>query len=220
MFNDFDSNDFESSNTVPDIPFLLKGHRQTIATKLVLLNDRKQKLGQVQQKLDQLQHQQKLLVQCSQILQDFYTNIQSASVRRLETFVTYCLREVFGDDAYEFRIKYETRRNQPEADFIFVRKDELGVEQIYSPTLSAGGGALDVCVFALRLAVVTSSTQKPRHLFILDEPFRYVSQNYRPNLVQLIETLATDYKFQFVIITHAEDLKSLGESGIGTLVQL
>ena len=219
MFDDnFDG--FDVNNTVPDILSELAEHRKTVAAKLVLLHDRKQKLDQIQQKLTQLQHQQKTLAQCSQIFQDFYTGAQKASVKRLESFVSYCLKETFGEDAYEFRIKYEIRRNQPEAEFVFVRKDAVGNEQEYDPKLACGGGCLDVAVFALRLAVLMSSPQRPRRLLILDEPFRYVSQNYRANLIVLIETLATDYQMQFIIVTHAEDLKDLGMSGKGMLIQL
>jgi hypothetical protein len=162
MFDDFEPE--------IDIQAELAEHRKTVAGKLVLLNDRKQKLEQIQQKVDHLQSQQKVLTHCSQILQDFYTATQKASVKRLENFVSYCLKETFGDEAYEFRIKYEIRRNQPEAEFVFVRKDAVGNEQEYDPKLACGGGCLDVAIFSLRLSVLMSSPV--RRLVILDEPFR------------------------------------------------
>jgi len=198
----------------------LNERRKTVAGNLVLLADRKQKHAQLQDKLTQMQQQQQTLTQCSQLLQEFYTAAQKASVKRLEDFVSYCLKETFGDDAYEFRIKYETKRNQPEAEFVFVRKDGTGVEQEYDPKLACGGGCLDVAVFSLRLAVLISSPQRPRKLLILDEPFRYVSQNYRANLMVLINTLVTEFQTQFIIVTHAEDLKELGMSDKGSLLQL
>jgi len=207
-------------NIVSEVISGLEQRRKTVAGNLVLLVDRKQKLAQVQEKLAEMQQTQQTLATCSQLLQDFYTAAQKASVKRLEDFVSYCLKETFGDDAYEFRIKYETKRNQPEAEFVFVRKDGTGVEQEYDPKLACGGGCLDVAVFALRLAVLISSPQRPRKLLILDEPFRYVSQNYRANLMVLINTLVTEFKTQFIIVTHAEDLKELGMSGKGCLLQL
>jgi DNA repair exonuclease SbcCD ATPase subunit len=213
MFDDFEID-------VPDVIADLAEHRKTISGKLVLLDDRKKKLVQVQQNLEQLKRDQQVLVQCSQILQDFYTAAQKASVKRVESFVTYCLKETFGDDAYEFRIKYETRRNQPEAEFVFVRKDEVGNEQEYDPKLACGGGCLDVAVTALRLAVIMTSPQRPRRILLLDEPFRYVSQNYRCNLIRLIEVLAADCQTQFVIVSHFDDLKDLGDAVNGKLIEL
>jgi DNA repair exonuclease SbcCD ATPase subunit len=214
MFDDFDP-DFES-----DVILDLSAQRQTISGKLVLLEDRKKKLEQVLQKLEQIKQQQLILGQSSQILQDFYTAAQKASVKRVEGFVTYCLKETFGDDAYEFKIKYETRRNQPEAELIFVRKDEAGNEQEYDPKLACGGGCLDVAVTALRLAVIMTSPQKPRRFLLIDEPFRYVSQNYRSNLIRLIEVLVEDCQTQFVIVSHFDDLKELGEVANGKLIEL
>ena len=220
MFDDFGSDNSDFDREVPDITSELAEQRKIIATKLVLLNDRKQKTEQIRQKLTQLQYSQQVLSQCSQILQDFYTGAQKASVKKLESFASYCLKETFGEDAYDLKIRYEIKRNQPEAEIVFVRKDAVGNEQEYDPKLACGGGCLDVAVFALRVDVIISSPQRPRRLILVDEPFRYVSQNYRSNLITLIETLADNYQMQFIIVTHAEDLKELGMSGKGMLIQL
>jgi DNA repair exonuclease SbcCD ATPase subunit len=41
---------------------------------------------------------------------------------------------------------------------------------------------------------------------ILDEPFRYLSEEYRPKVAVLLEKLAEEFDFQFIIVTHIPEL--------------
>ncbi len=82
------------------------------------------------------------------------------------------------------------------------------------PTASVGGGVVDVASFALRLACLLLASPKRRRLLCLDEPFKHLSENYRPAVRELIEVLAREMDVQFIIVTHSNELK------IGKVIEL
>ncbi len=187
---------------------MLPDHR-LITDKLAILQDREARLEALyferNEKTEFLQN----VSEAYQLLRTFYEQTQSLCVKRLEQLVSYCLRTVFSDQAYEFRIIFETKRNQVEARMVFLRD---GTE--VDPLEAAGGGCLDVAVCALRLAVILFHVKRPRKFIGLDEPFRYVSQEYRANLIGLLQELSQRYGVQFFIITHDQDLIRLSPNPI------
>ena len=46
-----------------------------------------------------------------------------------------------------------------------------------------------------------------RRLLVLDEPFRFVSRDYRPAVKMLLTKLAEDFGVQIIMTTHMEDLQ-------------
>ncbi len=129
-------------------------------------------------------------------------SIQRQAHRHVGDLVSRCLKAVFGEDGYEFRIVLEKRRNRTEARAVFLRDgNEI------DPLSAAGGGTVDVAAFALRLAVVLMRHPKPRRLLVLDEPMKYLSAEYRPRVRTLIEKLAEELGFQIIMVTHSDDLE-------------
>jgi DNA repair exonuclease SbcCD ATPase subunit len=127
--------------------------------------------------------------------------LQRDAHTRIAVLVTRCLSAVFGDEAYEFRIITEQKRNRTEARAVFVRDGEE-----FDALSSIGGGVVDVAAFALRVAVILA--QDPvRRLLILDEPMKFVSAEYRPQVRALLETLADELDVQIVLVTHISDLE-------------
>jgi DNA repair exonuclease SbcCD ATPase subunit len=127
--------------------------------------------------------------------------LQRDAHTRIAGLVTRCLSAVFGDEAYEFRIITEQKRNRTEARAVFVRDGEE-----FDALSSIGGGVVDVAAFALRVAVILA--QDPvRRLLILDEPMKFVSAEYRPQVRALLETLADELDVQIVLVTHISDLE-------------
>ncbi len=108
---------------------------------------------------------------------------------------------MFEEEAYEFQIRFEEKRGKTEAALLFVR-DGLEV----APLESSGGGVVDVAAFALRLAALLLARPLKRRLLVLDEPFRFVSAEYRPKIRSMIEQLAEEFEVQFIIVTHIQDL--------------
>lgn len=134
--------------------------------------------------------------------------VQEQAHARIASVVSKCLEAVF-DEPYEFKILFEQKRGRTEARLVFVR-DDLEVD----PLTASGGGVVDVAAFALRLACLLLSKPALRKVVILDEPFRFVSAEYRQRVRTMVESLAKDMEVQFIMVTHMNELK------MGTTVEL
>lgn len=128
-------------------------------------------------------------------------DMQQRAVGAIANVVTKCLAAVFVDDPYEFVIEFEQKRGRTEAKLLLKRGDEL-----VPPLDAAGGGVVDVAAFALRMAAIAAATPRRRRLVVMDEPFRFVSKDYRPALCAMLEALAADMGFQFIFVTHIPEL--------------
>lgn len=136
--------------------------------------------------------------EAQRVVQLVAASVQKEVHSRIAVIVSRCLESVF-DEPYEFRVIFEQKRGRTEARLVFVRD---GME--YEPTKDCGGGVVDVASFALRVAVLLLQRPPLRRLLVLDEPFRFVSVNYRPRVRKLVEELSTELNIQFIIVTHDE----------------
>lgn len=143
------------------------------------------------------------------LVQQVAASVQASAHRQIASVVSRCLEAVFGEDAYRFRIDFDRKRGKTEARLLFER-DGL----VVSPTEAAGGGAVDVAAFALRLACLVLRRPRRRRLLVLDEPWKMLSREYRPAVRDLVQTLAREFGVQFVLVTHAPEL------AIGKVVEL
>lgn len=142
------------------------------------------------------------------IVQTVAQAVQQQIHNRVAGVVSQCLEAVF-DDPYEFQIVFEQKRGKTEARLVFVR-DGLEVD----PMTASGGGVVDVAAFALRLSSLLLLRPAVRRVIVADEPFRFVSAQYRGRIRAMLEGLAEDMGIQFIIVTHIDDLK------MGTIVDL
>jgi len=138
--------------------------------------------------------------ECRTIIQGVGQRLQEMAHDRIAGVVSRCLEVVF-DEPYEFKIVFEKKRNQTEARLVFVRD---GME--INPMDAAGGGVVDVAAFALRLACISLRRPLLRKFVVLDEPFRFVSVQYRPRVRQMLEQLAEQMGMQILMVTHAPEL--------------
>lgn len=135
--------------------------------------------------------------------------VQSRVHSVIAGLVTRCLHAVF-TDPYDFRIEFVKRRNKTEADLYFERD---GNRYDYS---QVGGGVLDVAAFALRLASLVLRRPPVRKVLVLDEPVKMLSERggNMERFCSLLETLADETGFQFVIVSHNSKLE------VGKVVRL
>ncbi len=133
------------------------------------------------------------------IVQSVGQQLQEMAHERIAGVVSRCLEVVF-DEPYEFRIVFEKKRNQTEARLVFVR-DGLEI----NPLDAAGGGVVDVAAFALRLACISLRRPALRRFVVLDEPFRFISAQYRPRVRQMLESLSEKLEMQILMVTHANE---------------
>lgn len=133
--------------------------------------------------------------QAQKILQQVAQSVQQSAHEQISHVVTRCLKAIFGDDAYEFAIRFEQKRGKTEARLVFIRD---GVE--FDPTYDIGDGVLEVASFALRLSALLLNRPPLRRLIILDEPFKNIrGKKYRERIRDLVVQLAEELDFQFII---------------------
>jgi DNA repair exonuclease SbcCD ATPase subunit len=137
-----------------------------------------------------------------QIVQLVAEDAQNKAHARIANLVTRCLEAVF-DDPYQFVINFERKRGKTDAVLTFVRDDVM----LEDPSDEAGGGVLDVAAFALRLACLVMQRPRRRLLLILDEPFKFVSEEYRERVRDLLLALSQEMNVQFILVTHIPELK-------------
>lgn len=155
--------------------------------------------------LSRLKERERDILTAQNVVQTVAESIQEQAHKRIANLVTKCLHAVYGDsdDAYDFQIKFEQKRGKTEASLLFVRNgNEI------EPTTGSGGGPIDVAAFALRLACIMLSQPNRRKLLVIDEGFRMVSSVRSPAIRQLLTTLATELGFQFVLVTHNNNLQT------------
>lgn len=143
-----------------------------------------------------------------EIIQHLAQAIQQRVHQKISEVVSSCLSTVF-DDPYSFQIVFERKRGRTEAHLRFLRRD-LDVD----PLTASGGGMVDVAAFALRAACLMLHRPRLSKVMVLDEPFRFVSAQYRENVREMMEGLAKDLEIQFLMVTHIEELD------IGKIIEL
>lgn len=143
-----------------------------------------------------------------QIIQAIAETVQEEAHKRIAGVVSQCLATVFAQP-YEFHIRFRQARGRTEAELVFVRDGKD-----INPIDASGGGVVDVAAFALRLSSLMLSRPARRRVMILDEPFRFVSQNYRANVRAMMEELSRDLGVQFIMVTHIAELQC------GTVIDL
>lgn len=170
-----------------------------------LLAEHSHALRQIKEEKEHLRKAEarvKALQEAQAILQAIAKTVQASAHSQISDIVSRCLEAVFGEEAYEFQIKFQEKRGKTEAELLFVQGDRE-----IDPLGAAGGGVVDVASFALRLAALLLSRPAKRKLLVLDEPMKHLSRNYQPAVAQLLESLAREFGIQILLITHSDLLK-------------
>ena len=132
--------------------------------------------------------------------QEVFQLVAKETMQSLETqwssLVTMALRAVF-PDAPAFRLKIDTARGRPECEFCFVQGDEES-----SVLETTGGGVLDVASFALRVAYWSLKQSAP--VFLLDEPFKFVSPDLQGRVELMLRMFCEQFGVQIIMVSHAE----------------
>ena len=142
------------------------------------------------------------LEKAKDIIQVVGESIQKKAHSQIAGVVSECLELVF-EEPYEFKITFEKKRGKTEARLTF---EKNGNE--VDPLTASGGGVVDVAAFALRLSCLVLSKPKLRKVLVMDEPFRFVSEEYRENVQQVMDKLSTEFGIQMILVTHMKELIS------------
>ena len=176
--------------------------RDRISKKTALLEHCRAEMGSVFADKQRAEENQRIYTEATGWLRDLYEQVQERYHGQIMEIVSYCLKEVFGPEAYEFKIAFVQKRGQVEASLIFERDGEQ-----FDPLNASGGGVLAVACFALRLSVLYLTKQSVRPIIVMDEPFGQLSVEYRERMSALLQELSDQFGFQFLIVTHAGEFE-------------
>jgi len=109
-------------------------------------------------------------------------------------------------DPYELIAEFVQRRNKTECDLYFVR----GGEKV-DPLEATGFGAVDVASFALRVASWAMEDPKPNNVILLDEPFKFLSEDYQEDASIMLKQISKKLGIQFIIVTHEQILTTYAD---------
>ena len=140
-----------------------------------------------------------------EVIRDVGLKTQQELQFHISDIVSAALEAVF-DDPYELKVEFVQRRNKTECDLTFVRGD-----MEIDPIEASGVGAIDVAAFALRIASWTMNHPRTRNTIILDEPFRFLSEEYQEQASIMIKELSKKLGLQFIIVTHEEILTTAAD---------
>lgn len=139
--------------------------------------------------------------EASEVAQTVSEEIQKRAYSCIALTVSRCLEAVF-DEPYGFQVKFVQKRGKVEVELGFIREGN-----VVDPMSASGGGVVDVAAFALRLASLLMLGKRGRKLLILDEPFKFVSAEYRSNLCELLDMLSDELGIQIIMVSHIEELR-------------
>lgn len=170
-----------------------------------LQNQSRQSHQIYRQEIDHLEALETLLGHIAEalvIVQTIGQSLQEYSHRQIAQVVTTCLQTVLPEEDYSFLIRFERKRGRTEAKLLLQNHGQI----IEDPLEEDSGGVLDVASLALQVAILMLAKPQPRRLLVLDEPFKFVSPEYRDNIRQMIEQLSRECGIQFLIVTHMPEL--------------
>jgi len=142
------------------------------------------------------------LEKAKDIIQAVGETIQKKAHSQIAGVVSECLELVF-EEPYIFHIRFEKKRGKTEAKLVFEKNG-----QEVDPMSASGGGVVDVAAFALRVSCLILAKPKLRKILIMDEPFRFVSEEYRENVRLVMDKLSTEFGIQMILVTHMRELIS------------
>ncbi|MHA1809389.1 MAG: hypothetical protein ACTSYH_03650 [Candidatus Heimdallarchaeaceae archaeon] len=142
----------------------------------------------------------KHIEQAQIILQETAKQTQEQLEYKISELATLALSNIF-DDPYEMKLKFEIKRDKTEAKIVLCQ-DELEI----NPMDAAGGGVVDILSFSLKLAVWQITKSRTAPILILDEPFRFLSEDLRPMAGNLLKMVSEKLGMQIIMVTHDPNL--------------
>lgn len=152
------------------------------------------------QTIKELEQEYIEMEEAQKIAQDVALATQNKLRLAIEPIVASAMEIVFKDEAYGFKVEFDTKAGKSACTLKFTKNGYY-----YTPMASSGFGVVDVAAFALRLAIWNISNPKSRGVFILDEPFKHVSEDLQENVFTMVKTLSEKLGIQLIIVSHNKE---------------
>lgn len=188
------SNDVKKAS---DVLLLAKGMRMQIGKALEASKEN----------LERKKNYMVLVEKAQVFLQKVAQETQSQLKFRIEDIVNMALETCFPNE-YEFKLDFNVMRGKTDCSLVFLSK-RTGRE--IDPMNASGGGVVDVVCFALRTACYVLE-QGIDNVIVLDEPMKFVSQNLRSRVCEVIRNLSDRLGLQFIIVTHIDEFIDIADT--------
>ena len=161
-------------------------------------------LTQSQLNITALNTRKENLEKAQAFLQDIAQKTQEQLRYHIEDIVQLCLDIVF-PDKYKFNMIFEVKRGKTEARLVFLDDGEE-----VEPMEASGGGVVDIAALALRIA--GWSLSKTENVIVLDEPFRFISNDKQALAAEVLKELSKTLNLQFIIVTHRPEIVDVADN--------
>ncbi|ETR67494.1 MAG: chromosome segregation ATPase [Candidatus Magnetoglobus multicellularis str. Araruama] len=156
--------------------------------------------------LEHLQNVSHWVVDAQMWLQKVALDEQNDIKFNIENIVNMALSTVF-DDPYTFHIEFNIKHNKTEATLFLEKWNKR-----FNPAKDNGGGVVDIVSFALRIAMFKIHTPQLGNTMILDEPFKWISEEYKERAFTLLKNISEKLELQFIVVTHDTELKEYADT--------
>ena len=128
--------------------------------------------------------------------------------------ITSSALEAIFENPYKLVAEFVQRRNKTECDLFFERDGNR-----VDPLSASGVGAVDVASFALRVASWSMQCPQSRPTLILDEPLKFLSDNYQEKASIMLKEISQKLGIQFIIVTHEPILTACADKVFEVKIQ-
>lgn len=143
--------------------------------------------------------------QAKSIIREVGIKTQEQLQYHISDITSLALEAVF-PNPYKLELEFIQRRNKTECDIFFSRDGNR-----IDPLSGSGGGAVDVASFALRIASWSLEVPHSRRTIILDEPMKFVSEEYKDLVSAMIKEVSCKLGLQLIIVTHEPKLTAYAD---------
>ena len=180
--------------------------REIISKARMKLDSLNTLLLERESQLENLKQLQEIVDKSQRICQSVAKKTQENLSIQLNGLINLALETCFPNQ-YEFRTNFIENRGKTELRFVlYDKRTKTETDSIMD---SFGGGLIDIVSLALRLCLHT--LEGSGKLIVLDEPFKFVSQDLRLRAASLIQELSHKLNLQFIIITHIPEIAEVGD---------
>ena len=151
--------------------------------------------------------------QAREVIREVGLKTQQQLQYHISDITSLALEAVF-NNPYELIAEFVQRRNKTECD-LFFQRDGSKVD----PLTASGVGAVDVAAFALRVASWSMLRPHTRNTVILDEPLKFLSNEYQEKASVMIKEISKKLGIQFIIITHEPILAGYADKVFETKIR-
>ena len=154
----------------------------------------------------QNKRQYKRYISVRELFSSVAQSTQDNLVGYFENIGASMLKTIYGDE-YKFTLSFKQQYNK-NICILHVYKDDIELDL----KDDVGVGIIDVLSFAMRLAIWSLSSPRTDNVFILDEPFKYVSVDKLPLVGEALHELSDTLNVQIIMVSHDEELIDIADA--------